>query len=319
MSENSIPVNTPVPGTVNTEELIMNDDFMNEIMGRLAPGDKKQEVVQENVQTPIEEKTNEIKDVAIVEKEKEPENVREEVKQEEQPKVQDDGLEKRFKDAQSMIGRQSNELGQLRKQSEIQAKQLADMQANMEADRKSKGQDATPYYEKLLNNSPDVLAQQLNVSKEQVETLQLAARIAKDIAKDEAKPFQQAAQEMALQKEVAKKDASWYGEHPDYKNRQPVMAKFLNKLYPDGPVAAGVDPWQAAHMAYEHAGEVMTAAQQTVVKQNDQRIVNGRSAEGSTRSVDANAGLKPQVKPMDAKATEINRVLDAQLSQLIKR
>jgi hypothetical protein len=310
MAENSTPTSAPTnaAGTADVAELVMTDNFMNTIMGDLAPGEKASLPT-----TPLAEVAP-----AAVEPEpaksevEETQEVKEEVNSTEETKVetstsQNELIEKRFKDSQAMIGRQANEIGQLRKQ--VSA---------LEVDRKKTGEDAVPYYDKLINNNPDALSQELHISREQVDVLQLAARMAKDIVKDTVRPFEKATQEMEIQKEIQKKDAAWYADHPEYKNRQPVMAKFLNKLYPNGPFAHGADPWQAAHMAYEHAGEVMSSVQQNVTQQNDKRIVNARSSDGATRSGDANAALKPQQKALDAKTAEINKAFETQAQQLVR-
>jgi hypothetical protein len=315
MPENSTPASTPATGTVDVAELVASENFMQDIMGALAPGEKVAQNVQENVQEKAQENVAKIQEKQETKANEQQENVQDNVqdneqKTEENKQAVDENLEKRLKDSQAMIGRQSNELGQLRKQ-------VSEMQTTLEADRKNKGQDSIPYYEKLLTNTPEVLSEQLKIPIDQVATLQMAARMAKDVAKDMVRPFEQIAQEAALQKEVAKKDGQWYADHPDYKNRQPIMAKFLNKVFPNGPVANGADPWQAAHMAYEHAGEVMASVQQTTTQQNDKRIVNARSLEGSNKGVQTNQ-LQSQSKPLDAKAAEIDKALQGQLAELTR-
>jgi len=331
MAESSTPTNTPASGTVNVEELAMTDGFMEGIMKGLAPGevvsekasgDANQEI-QKKGETKNEEESNEAKEGLLEEKaEEKVEESTEEVKgTQEENKISSDPYEKRWKDSQAMIGKQSNEIGQLRKQ-------MSEYQNQFETVRKQTQQENSPYYEKLMKASPDEVAKVLGPilgdefagmsAKSQANMLQFVAKMSQDIIQDKIKPFEQMVQQNEQQKVLAVKDAEWYSTHPEYKARQSVMSQFIKDTYPDGPIAGGADPYVVAHMAYEYAGKVINSTAQNVEQQNNKRIVNARSADGSTRAVDASASLKQSKPTLDSKSSEINRIFEQQASVLMR-
>lgn len=269
----STTANAPDNGTVDAAEVMASEEFRNRIMGMYEgkPFEEKQEPAKKE-EAKVEEP---VKEQEVVEDAKEEVKEEEAANQLEQPE-KSDSIDKRLKDAQSFIGRQANELGTLRKQ-------VADMMTKFEADRKQTGQESEPYYEKLMKASKEVIEEKIGQNLSPAEIMQFTARMVKDMMDDKLKPLDQMVQQTAQQKEFAKKDTEWYGSHPEHKDRQDAMKKFIESAYPEG--LNGADPYVVAHMAYEYVGKAGATAQQSAQNQNDKRILNARSLSASAKGV----------------------------------
>jgi len=205
-------------------------------------------------------------------------------------------LEKRFKDSQQMIGRQANELGQLRKQNTEMLEHLAAIKEQI-AQKPVVAKDA-PYYEKLISlpeeaivgvlKSDYISKNQLNLAQNdelllsQARILQTAARTANDMIQAKMKPVEEMAQQAKAQKAVLEADAAWHSQHPKVNEYREDMQAFINQAYPD-PNAIQ-DRYAVAHMAYVWAEQ--KAAQNTITNSNDKRVIAARASDGGTRAAE---------------------------------
>jgi hypothetical protein len=232
-----------------------------------------------------------------------------------------------------MIGRQANEIGQLRKK-------LQELESHKSAPSNGEQvEDSEPYYEKIVKASEDDLAQLLMkeaasrdehldpvFAKQQARTIKATAKIQLDIVRDKLAPIQKLTEEIENKRIVAERDAAWYSEHPEHTKRQGAMKQFIDSCYPDGlaiknevgqVVGWKADPYTVAHLAYEYAGRVSTNAQQAVSTAENQRIAAGRSLNAATQGTVPSKTTQPKGKT-DAIHAEVDRVFE-QISPALQR
>lgn len=305
--------------TVDLDDLNQVNSMMQDVMTMLASGENKtqgkettnvvqkedkQEDKQEKQENVLEETTPEMK------KSKEPEP-NTETPEEEAPEQVDEGepedtLDKRVKDAQSMIGRQGNEIGQLRKQNAELLEKLTEVAKNLQPKVEEE-----PYYEKLRKASAEDVEKVLGpiLREDPARLMQYVAQMTDDMLKDKLKPYQNLIEQAERTQQTAKLDKLWQKEHPGWEKRNPAIQEYIKKAYPNGLVDDKgnyiADPYQVAHVAYVAAGDAMEKVTKTVDSENNKRIVAGRSASTATTSVPSSR--KSQPKP-DSKAAEVDRV-----------
>jgi hypothetical protein len=333
MDLNSTTTAAPIQDKVQVEELIRSDEFLNEIMGNMAKS------VQEPVQKLETGNRSEAVALGQAQDSAQPQFAEQQVEstqgnQQEniqsatqetsagtQQTNQADTFEKRWRDSQAMIGRQSNEIGLLRKKQVELEQKLNTVQP----------EDSEPYYEKLVKASEDQIAQLLlkeaqdrneeldpHLARQQARTLKTSARIQMDIVKDAMRPIQKISEDFERNKQIAQKDADWYKVHPEAAKRQQAMKQFIDSAYPDGlamkneygeVIGMKADPYVVAHMAYEYAGKVINTTQQTVENLENQRIAAGRSLNTATQGTVPGQSIQ-QPKKQDALTAETSRVFE---------
>lgn len=304
----STTATTPASGTVQAADVVMSENFLQSVMNSMASGEAK-----EHPTTPLPEVN--VEKEPEQEKETEKEEVKEEEKETEQETTQEttpekpEALEKRLKDSQAMIGRQANEVGELRKQ-------VAELVKQQETLRKQTASpEALPYYEKLLRNTPEDIARATGKTVEEATNIQIAAQAAKDMMTDKLKEVDQLIQQNKQQQAFAQREADFMASHPEFEARKPAIQQFIKSAYPDGDIK-GADPFVVAHLAYEYAGKVSATAQQSADKQNNKRIINARSQSTATSSVPSQTAKQKTLDPVDA---EIKRVWDSSVAPSLQR
>jgi hypothetical protein len=339
---NSTPEGATAQATVPTEELIRSDAFLDEIMGSLAKTGQEplQRLESSNRQEAVDNQNREVQAAeAQVEAQTEAQPAEGQVTTEQQqaqensvatPQAQQDPIEKRWRDAQAMIGRQSNEIGQLRKK-------LDDAVKKMETPTEVQAQK--PWYENLLNASEENIAQLLLkeaqakgeeldpfLARQHARLLQTNAKMQLDIINDKLRPFEKVSEEMNRDRLVAQKDAEWKDAHPEHESRKQAMNEFIKAAYPDGlrikndmgeVIGMRADPYEVAHMAYEYAGRISKSAQTTAETLNNQRIATGRSLNAATQGTVPSQAITQKPK-LDALEAETSRVFEQVAPQLIR-
>ena len=304
------------------------NNFLEDVLQVLAPGEKterkevdnaeKESNSQKEKQEVLEEKTEETSET--------PEETTQEEVAEEEP-ITPESTDKRVRDAQSMIGRQSNEIGQLRKQNTELMSKMNELANTFATKAEQQPTNEIPYYEKLLKASDEDVAKILEPvlgseysnldPKAQARMLQLIVKTTQDIVADRMKPFQQSLEMNEQQARVAQMDQQWKEAHPEHEARKQLMQAEIRRAYPDGLQDAQgkyiADPYQVAHMAYAAAGAKLESAKGKVEAENNKRIVAGRSSEHGTRSVTGTT--KAQPKPVDPIKAEVNRVWETNVSR----
>jgi hypothetical protein len=330
--DDSTPSNTPIQETVDGEELIRSEAFMNDVMSNMAkrkidPAPTKLETSNRleaiTVQKPAEKPTETIPAETSPDPKPNVDPTPELEKVEATPEIvaTSTDIEKRLKDAQAFIGKQSNVIGELKKK-------VAEIEKNI-GEVKIAETEVEPYYEKLVKASEDDIAQlllreaqkngeQLDAftAKQQARLLRTTAKMQLDIVKDAIKPVQRIAEDHQRATLINQKDAEWKTAHPGYQAMQPIMNQFIESAYPGGlevrdelgqVIEMKANPYEVAHMAYEYAKRVSATAQATVENQNNQRIAAGRSLNAGTMGSVPSQTLQTKPK-MDAKTAEIDRV-----------
>lgn len=340
-TENSTPVSTPQAETVPAEELIQTDDFLNEIMGNMAKGthDPVQKIESNNRMEAVENQNKDVEQVRAEVQEVVPQQEITPILPEvpegnpiETPEEQPETIDKRLKDSQAMIGRQSNEIGQLRKQ-------LTEVQNTIAEPQKQESKDV-PYYEKLVNASDDQVAELLmkeavnknedlepSMARQQARLLKTTAQMQMDIANDKLKEITKVSEKIAKQENIAKQDKQWYAAHPEYKNRKQIIDQYISAAYPEGVeiknefgevTGMKTNPYDLAHAAYTHAGIVLASTGKNVEEQNNQRIAAGRSANASTRGT-VPSQVVPTQPPKDALIAETDSVFERSVAPGLSR
>jgi hypothetical protein len=303
MSESSTPAGSPPKDTVVTEEVMRSEAFLREIEQGVADGYKE----GDSGKVPSEDEggeSQESKDQDSGQEKKDDGN--EDQQEEEAAASSEEGqeparekLEKRLRDSHSMIGRQSQEIGTLRKMYRELEQQVKSMKGTDNADA------STPYYKRLAEASEDDVARLLineaqsrnesldmDMARRDARILRTAARMQLDISRDTLEPFQHTISQLESQRKMSAQETEWKKAHPDYKNRAQIMSQFIANTYPDGLEVKDditgeitgyrADPFVVAHMAYEHAGHVLSSTGKKVEQNNNQRVMAGRSLDTST-------------------------------------
>lgn len=333
MMENSIPITAPGQDKAQVEELIRSEEFLGEIMGNMTKTGQEplQRIATNNRMEAVELKNQnqEVPEAAILatpaqEQQIPPENNAETGQEMSAtiPTEQQDPYEKRWRDSQAMIGRQSNEIGQLRKQlSEIQKK----------VENPGNQEETERYYEKIAKMPEDDVAKLLIkdaanrdeqidpiLAKQLARSMKASVQVQLDIVKDALKPIQEMTLKNEERRQIFKKDTEWYSAHPEHEKRQAVMKQFIDSAYPGGleirneyneVIGMKADPYVVAHLAYEYAGKITSAAQQSVDNLNNQRIAAGRSLNTATQGAVQGQGTAPKPK-LDALHAETERVFE---------
>jgi len=322
MSEKPTTATPPETGTGQATGLELIERMSQEVMENMAKsvsekvpvletsnrlqgvGIKQEQESEANGQEGVQETQSQENSQEVTE-----ENQEQKEQTEETPEAEP--LDKRLKDAQSMIGRQANEIGQLRKTMEEFKKQ-------QEAIQKPAKESEEPYYEKLVKASEDDIANLLiqdaqrkgeslepYLAKQQAKTLKMTAQTQLDIVRDALKPIKEMAEQAEQAKLIAQKDAEWYATHPDFASRKDAITAFIKDAYPDG--LNGVDPYIVAHTAYVYAGKLAPVAKSNAEAENNKRIVNARSLNVSNKgAVQAGATMpKQKINPVQAEAERV--------------
>ena len=202
----------------------------------------------------------------------------------------------RLKDSQSMIGKQGNEIGELRKSN-------ADLVAAVEALKgKVEGTSTTekeveegiPYWEKILSQSDEeILAgsdKELDdpeQAKQNLHDLKSMIKLAKDMVAHEIKPLVEMKTQVDQQSENQKEITTFKKSHPELDNRVEQMDALADKVYPNG-IPKGMSDLAFADVMYNLVGAL--PAQQNDVQKNavdemtNKKILSTRNLNGAVTS-----------------------------------
>ena len=202
----------------------------------------------------------------------------------------------RIKDSQSMIGKQGNEIGELRKSN-------ADLVAAVEALKgKIEGTSTTekeveedvPYWEKILSQSDEeILAgsdKELDdpeQAKQNLHDLKSMIKLAKDMVAHEIKPLVEMKTQVDQQSEHQKEITTFKKSHPELDNRVEQMDALADKVYPNG-IPKGMSDLAFADVMYNLVGAL--PAQQNDVQKNavdemiNKKILSTRNLNGAVTS-----------------------------------
>ncbi len=232
--------------------------------------------------------------------EQEPEKKEEETKPVESEEQTDGNLQKRFQDAQKMIGKQGNEIGELRATVEALNKKLETTSKSVEAPNNNK----KPYWDVILEAKESELIGLLSETykgsgnepdsetlRSQAWSLKTAAKMVSDMVDDKIKPLMQVLERQKVTDEYQQKAAEFSKEHPELDIRVPYMKAFIDKAYPNGVPADR--HFEVAHLAYFAVEDIVAKAKTDAENQKKSALDQQKAINSSVAS--AGSKTKPPV------------------------
>jgi hypothetical protein len=226
---------------------------------------------------------------------------KQEEKQRITPNDEFETIKKRFQDAQSMIGKQGNEIGELRKQNEEMRQMVMSIQTTTNNNKTEK-----PYYMVIEEATADELAQSLKKSngatdelnddywKGMAATLKSSVKIAKDIVSDYVKPFQPLVESNKAMREYQQKETEFLSERPDFSEYKNEIRTLMTQAYPEydyetflskvrDPFGVLDSYYRLAKVAKQTGNGEEIVAKQSQERMQKQKMMNS-SAQGAASS-----------------------------------
>ncbi len=225
---------------------------------------------------------------------------------------------KRLEDAQHWIGKQSNEIGELRQQIKAYQDVVNGLKGQFaEVQKATAPKQEKPYWEALIEADENAVIQHLKrqnpedasfdeeEARRDTRTLKEVAKMTKSMIEHYLAPVTGIVNQVQEQKTLAVKEQEfWQGKDTA---KLPQMQHVLKQLYPDAASFFDVkskynlDPFAVANFAYTVASKLPEKVAQEVTKERDKQITSTRvvntSAASTPKDLGGN-GLKKKMNPI---------------------
>lgn len=237
-------------------------------------------------------------------------NAEESIKQEQNG----DEWKTRYDEAQSFIGKQGNEIGELRKQTKLLTEQLEGLVKLQQSSQ----QEKAPYYQQLMEASEEELSKLLDQeasdpenAKKEARFLKTAVKIANDMIADKLQPFQADREYADKVKTYQQRESDFLKDKQDWNAKKPYMKAFIDKIYggqiPD-PLTNSDAYFAMAQAAYGAADMLISSAKSEVTKEDNRKTVAKRALNSGSSS--APQAQIPKQKKQDPFDTAIDQAFN---------
>lgn len=225
-----------------------------------------------------------------------------------------DALAKRIGDKDVMIARQSNEIGELRKE-------VKEMLAIMQ---EKKAPTEVPAQEDVLLNatedeiaaalvkdSGDVLAQEDALY--QAKLIKGSLQAAEKLVSKRIAPLLEQHENNVLRNNFNAEESAWMKSHGEYGARKDIVKSLVDAAYPEG-IAKSMNPYKESekffgvlNVAYAAAGKILDSAKGKVASGERSRVISQRNV--NTSAATSSRPVVPKQKKLSAFDAEIENAV----------